>query len=221
MGEIDDKLISPTENGNVDLNQIRSYRLKIMAETYQYKKIAEELSFLKKRQQSHEPTLRVIDAPTRFEFLISIFLAKKYGVEHVFPNYIVDDEGYPTHHAGGGRGDIICQDDGALALFEVSLITSGSNQLNREIIPMISHISNYGCSEEITKFAVLICPIIQEVTKQATYFYIYQVNKNIFADTTDNFQQKALKSEDLLQLYKMYYDENYPNIVSNARQFLE
>jgi len=108
------------------------------------------------RKSCKNEILKYISEPVRFEFLVSLSLAKVYPNLKVQANYIIDDEGLPTAFAPGGNADIICYDNLGNILFEVTLLT-GTSQNIREMPAIQRHL------EEIIKtkpnsFSIMLCP---------------------------------------------------------------
>lgn len=93
---------------------------------------------LSKNGESKNAILRIIDKPTRLEFLTNIALKQHFSDLDVRPNYHIDDEGLPTFTASGGVADIECYDTDCNSLVEVTLMCS-RNQATSEMPAITRH----------------------------------------------------------------------------------
>ncbi|MFI3166277.1 MAG: AlwI family type II restriction endonuclease [Bacillota bacterium] len=165
IGQIDYKIISIKQKIVDNLSELKIKALEKWAVSLDKELVLKELAALDKKRGCSNEVLRVIDRPTRLEFLTSIALKQAFPTVTVLPNYNIDDEGFPTFTAAGGMADIECFDADCNPLFEVTLMTSRSQSTNE--IPAITRHLN----EAITKypdkkvFTVFIAPSIHEDTK--------------------------------------------------------
>ena len=90
--------------------------------------------------------------------MTSIALKKWFVDLIVKPNYLIDDEGLPRRHAGGGMPDIICYDDNNYSLLEVTLLT-GNQQCVRELPAIGDHLRDAVKYNE-DAFSIFIAPTI-------------------------------------------------------------
>lgn len=202
MGELDSKLVFNPEEEHPGLEEARTKCLKEYAILYDDDKLASELDITCTKKNSTDAVLKLIDKPTRFEFLISILLCKKYGADVVHPNYSVDDEGLPTHNAGPGDPDIICEDVDTLALVEVSLMLGRSDQINNEIIPIQRHLKDFNNPLSKDKNAIFVAPKIHPDTEQASRYARLLDHINIFTADCEHFQKQVLATATLTELCK-------------------
>lgn len=86
-------------------SDVRIATLKRWAEEYSKDDIVNELNIVCSHGESKNPVLKIIDKPTRLEFLTSIALTQHFPGLRVQPHYHVDDEGLPTFTASGGTAD--------------------------------------------------------------------------------------------------------------------
>ena len=90
-------------------------------ETYEWKKIKDELHILAIHKTSKDDVLKFLAAPVRLEFLTALAIKSKFPHVSVKPNYSPDDTGLPTSTAGGNKGDIECYENGKGILVEVTM----------------------------------------------------------------------------------------------------
>ncbi len=134
---------------------------------------------------SHDPILKFINEPTRFEFLTAIALKKFYPILRVVPNYCIDDEGLPTSHAPGNGADIVCYDNYGNILFEVTLLT-GTQQNIREMPAIIRHLGE--CVQKYPdSFSVMICPRVHSDTLKFAEFTKFKDNLDVIVIDTIAF----------------------------------
>ncbi len=188
MGAIDAHILTATTIQEENINDVRTKTLNEWAENYDKQHIFNELLIVcSKRGESRNPVLRVIDKPTRFEFLISIALKQNFEGLIVCPNYHVDDEGLPTFTASGGLADIECFDTDCNPLVEVTLITART-QATMEMPAITRHLQ-----EAVTKypdkivFSILVAPAIHADTKYMAGYSKYQYNVDILTFTIEEF----------------------------------
>lgn len=190
MGSIDAHILAATTIQEENINDVRTRTLTEWATNYDKEEIFNELLIVcSKRGESRNPVLRIIDKPTRFEFLTSIALKQNFEGLTVCPNYHVDDEGLPTFTASGGLADIECFDTDCNPLVEVTLITART-QATMEMPAITRHLQ-----EAVTKypdkivFSILIAPAIHADTKYMAGYSKYQYNVDILTFTTEEFIQ--------------------------------
>lgn len=188
MGAIDAHILTATTIQEENINDVRTKTLNEWAENYDKQHIFNELLIVcSKRGESRNPVLRVIDKPTRFEFLISVALRQNFEGLIVCPNYHVDDEGLPTFTASGGLADIECFDTDCNPLVEVTLITART-QATMEMPAITRHLQ-----EAVTKypdkivFSILVAPAIHADTKYMAGYSKYQYNVDILTFTIEEF----------------------------------
>lgn len=122
--------------------------------------VEKELAVLSKNSKSSNDILKVIDAPTRLEFLTSISLKQHFQNAHIIPNYKIDDEGLPTFTAAGGMADIECYDENCKPIVEVTLMTSKAQSTN-EIPAITRHLKERQEQYSSDKvFALFIAPYL-------------------------------------------------------------
>lgn len=208
MGSLDTNLIFKPEAVHPGLYEARKRALKTYSELYDDAKIVDELDITCTKRNSHDDMLKLIDKPTRFEFLISVLLCKRYGVDVVSPNYDVDDEGLPKHTAGGGEPDIICQDLNTIALVEVSLMLGRSDQINNEVVPIQRHLKCYENPLSKDKNAIFVAPKIHSDTKLACRYARLLDKINIFAYDCSHFQKQVNATTSLTELCKLMQNDS-------------
>lgn len=141
--------------------------------------LKDELKILIKDDKSKDDILKIIDAPTRLEFIISIILKKQLEGCNVVPNYLIDDEGLPRRHAGGGVPDITCFDDNYNTLFEVTLLT-GSQQCVRELPSVGDHL-RAELEKKPSSFSVFVAPKLNSRSIEYAEFLQYKEGLKIIS----------------------------------------
>lgn len=203
ISTIDTEIVSHKQKiENTTLDELRMQTMTQWANEYSKEDIINELNIVCRRGESHNPILRIIDKPTRLEFLVSIALKQNFTGLSVKPNYHIDDEGLPTFTAAGGLADIECFDTDCNPLVEVTLMCA-RNQATNEMPAITRHlqeaIEKYPTK---TMFSILVAPAIHTDTIYMAAFSKHQYNVDILALTVTAFiKQIGTKTRiiDLLQ----------------------
>ena len=205
MGSVDSNILTIQEKIKEDLNDIRVKTLNEWAINYTKGDIIKELQITcsKSKNDSKNPVLRLIDKPTRFEFLVSIALKQHFRELHVYPNYHVDDEGLPTFTASGGIADIECFATDNNPLVEVTLMSSRTQATNE--MPAITRHLQEAKEKYPDKFvfSVFIAPTIHADTKYMAGYSKFQYDVDILTYTLKEFIKNigvCNKMKDLLNL---------------------
>lgn len=142
-----------------------------------------------------------IQAPLKFEFLLSLYLYACYGNEFDYkPNYLCDESGIPYSHAPGNIGDIEVFNRNQYWLVEATLIKGKTQQVNSETINLFRHIDQ---SKTGAKYLALVAPYIHDDTdlliKVATVITMTESNSLVFAKpyATRDFVEIAHTGESL------------------------
>lgn len=198
VGSIDNKIIAFTTEISADMTDVRLQTLHTWAKEHKKEEIFSELRISCGKAESKNAILRLIDKPTRFEFLTSIALVQNFEGLKVLPNYHVDDEGLPTFTASGGIADIECKDDECNPLIEVTLMTSKSQAVNE--VPAITRHLQETIAKNPNKicFSILVAPSIHQDTKYMVDFSKFQYNLDILALNIEEFIT-CIKSKDCVK----------------------
>lgn len=200
MGTVDSNVLSIHVVQQKNINDVREKTLNEWAINYSKEDIIKELYIVSGKGESKNSVLRIIDKPTRFEFLTSIALKQHFVDLEVKPNYHVDDEGLPTFTASGGLADIECFDDDCNPLVEVTLMTSRT-QANNEMPAITRHLQE--AKEKYPNkfvFSIFIAPSIHADTKYMAGYSKFQYKVDILTYTTDEFINKISKKTKLKML---------------------
>ncbi len=188
IGAVDNNVVSLVQT--VDETVVADARLATLnqwATQYSKNEIITELNLLSRNGESRNAVLRIIDKPTRLEFLTSIALKQHFEGLDVRPNYHVDDEGLPTFTASGGMADIECFDTDCNSLVEVTLMCA-RNQATNEMPAITRHLQEaIAQNPNITLFSMLVAPSIHADTKYMAGFSKYQYNIDILTLTITEF----------------------------------
>ena len=191
MGDIDPHIVSITQEVNTAIiDDARTRTLERWATEYSSEQIIEELNIVCGRGESRNEVLRLIDKPTRLEFLTSIALKQNFRDLIVKPNYSVDDEGLPTFTAAGGRADIECFDTDCKPLVEVTLM-SARNQATNEMPAITRHLQEaVESNPDTTIFSVLVAPAIHTDTIYMAGYSKHRYGVDIYPFTVSQFLDK-------------------------------
>lgn len=200
MGSIDTKLIDTyTVISEKDIKDIKQRNLANWANKMETKQIAKEFKDLTSKTGSSDPILKFINAPTRFEFLMSIALKHQYPSLDIRPNYSVDDEGMPTFTARGGIGDIEVFGKTSDILVEVTLMQNKSQSTN-EIPGITRHLKEFKRDKSKDVFALFVAPSIHEDTKYMIDFSRFHDSVSIYSYTIKAFVSKWSQSYKIQEL---------------------
>ena len=193
MGSIDPQILAIRRLESTGAEAIKEKTINEWASKYTSEFIFHELNITCSKNESCNPTLRIIDKPTRFEFLISIALKQHFKGIIVKPNYKCDDEGIPTFTAAGNMADIECCDKNCSPLVEVTLMHS-RNQAMNEIPAITRHLNEAIEKYPNTKvFTLFIAPTIHADTIYMAQFSKYQYNIDIIPLDIKEFVRKLGK----------------------------
>ena len=193
MGAIDSNVISGSKIQTTNINDIRIKTLNEWAKNYSKEDIIKELYVVCGKGESKNPILRIIDKPTRFEFLTSIALKQNFDGLEVKPNYHIDDEGIPTFTAAGGLADIECFDTDCNPLVEVTLMTSRTQATNE--MPAITRHLQEAKEKYQNKivFSILVAPAIHADTKYMAGYSKFQYKVDIVVLAINDFVKQVFK----------------------------
>ena len=201
IGAIDTNIVSLTQV--VDENVVTDARISTLnkwATEYSKEDIENELHLLSRNGESRNAILKIIDKPTRLEFLTSIALKQHFADLDVKPNYHVDDEGLPTFTASGGVADIECFDTDCNSLVEVTLMCA-RNQATNEMPAITRHLQEaIEKQPSITLFSILVAPSIHADTKYMAAFSKHQYNVDILTLTINEFIEQLDVNEHIIEM---------------------
>lgn len=200
MGSIDNAILDLQTEDIENVEDIKQKALKYWADNYSIDDIVEEINIVTKKGESKNEVLKLIDKPTRFEFLTSIALIQNIPDVVVKPNYHIDDEGLPTFTASGGIADIECNDNECSSLVEVTLMCA-RNQATNEMPAITRHLQ-----EAIDKnpntviFSILVAPSIHSDSKYMAEFSKFRYNIDILTFDINEFISKIKSIQKLIQI---------------------
>lgn len=209
-----------------DLSTI-NYKEKIPSILHNYgldrEKLAEYLISVSNGEKDNK-AFWFIQAPLKFELLLTLFIYACYGDEFEYkPNFKCDDSGIPYSHAPGNIGDIEVFNDKLYWLVEATLISSKNQQINAETVNLFRHIDDrYSCDKYLTLVAphvhddtimiIKAATLISMVEKKTYGFYSIAQKTDDFSKTTlnkDNFKTMKMYSLDFISKIKDFLnDEN-------------
>lgn len=198
MSKIDTKLINIVSK-NIAISTEES--IDKWTSIFSWNILKKELEILSTNRTTKNEILKYIDEPTRLEFLISMAIKKCFSNIVVKPNYLIDDEGLPRRHAGGGVPDIICYDNNDYSLFEVTLLT-GSQQCVRELPSIGDHLREIRKNNK-DAFSVFIAPTIHHRSYEYANFLNFQDGLLIILSTIIQFTntiEKGIKLSEIKEL---------------------
>lgn len=155
MAELDSNLIQMSAQPTIVNNSEKL--LDEWLAVYSWNIIKNELSNLSARRSSSDNVLKLLNAPSRLEFLTALAIKSKLPDVRVVPNYCCDDTGLPTSTAGGNKGDIECYERQNGVLVEVTMAT-GRTQTMMEVWPIERHLDDF--QKSMNAQCVFIAPSI-------------------------------------------------------------
>ena len=138
---------------------------------YSWSIIKNELSNLSARRNSTDNVLKLLNAPSRLEFLTALAIKSKMPDVRVVPNYCCDDTGLPTSTAGGNKGDIECYERQNGVLVEVTMAT-GRTQTMMEVWPIERHLDEF--QRERKAQCIFVAPSIFSDSQRQIEFVTFQ-----------------------------------------------
>ena len=138
---------------------------------YSWNIIKNELSNLSARKSSSDNVLKLLNAPSRLEFLTALAIRSKMPDVRVVPNYCCDDTGLPTSTAGGNKGDIECYERQNGILVEVTMAT-GRTQTMMEVWPIERHLDDF--QRERKAQCIFVAPSIFSDSQRQIEFVTFQ-----------------------------------------------
>ena len=138
---------------------------------YSWSIIKNELSNLSTRKSSSDNVLKLLNAPSRLEFLTALAIKSKMPDVRVVPNYCCDDTGLPTSTAGGNKGDIECYERQNGVLVEVTMAT-GRTQTMMEVWPIERHLDDF--QRERKAQCIFVAPSIFSDSQRQIEFVTFQ-----------------------------------------------
>ncbi len=174
--------------------------LKRFANKYSLSEISKELENLQFCKASKDDYLKLIDGPTRLEFLTSLALVQKYPHYVVKPNYSIDDEGNPIFTARGGVADIEVYDNNLDSIVEVTLMKN-RQQATNEIPAITRHLKER--KEKSSKenvFSVFVAPNLHEDTIYMCRFTMFKEKLGIYPYSIYDFVKKLHSTTSLFEM---------------------
>lgn len=201
IGTIDTNIVSMLQSvDETALSDVRISTLSKWATEYSKEEIINELNVVCGKGESKNPVLRIIDKPTRLEFLTSIALKQHFDNLLVKPNYHIDDEGLPTFTASGGVADIECYDTNCDSLVEVTLMCA-RNQATNEMPAITRHLQEaIEKKPNTTIFSMLVAPSIHSDSKYMAAFSKHQYGVDILTLTITEFIQQISIKEHIIEM---------------------
>ena len=201
IGAIDTNIVTLTPQvDEAIVTDARIATLNRWADEYSKEDIINELNIVCGNGESRNAVLRIIDKPTRLEFLTSVALKQHFVGLNVMPNYHVDDEGLPTFTASGGVADIECYDTDCNSLVEVTLMCA-RNQATNEMTAITRHLQEaIERQPDIIIFSMLVAPSIHADTKYMADFSKHQYGVDVLTLTITEFIEQINIKERIVEM---------------------
>lgn len=201
IGAIDTNIVTLTPQvDEAIVTDARIATLNRWADEYSKEDIINELNIVCGNGESRNAVLRIIDKPTRLEFLTSVALKQHFVGLNVMPNYHVDDEGLPTFTASGGVADIECYDTDCNSLVEVTLMCA-RNQATNEMPAITRHLQEaIERQPDIIIFSMLVAPSIHADTKYMADFSKHQYGVDVLTLTITEFIEQINIKERIVEM---------------------
>lgn len=205
MGAIDNKLIFDQDEPETTREiSVKEAALQIWAKDNEWEYLTNQIT--NGLRNTQDPVLRLMNAPTRLEFLSAIILKKALPHARIVAHYKADDQGIPYNTAGGSSSknigaDIDVFEEDVHAIVEPSAATSRSMQVEHELPSIRNHLINSVLKDkekELYKewFALFITPrMTKDVGDHVAAIKIVN-NINIYPWNSDDFVEysKNIKS---------------------------
>ena len=185
---------------------------------YSWNVIKNELSNLSTRRNSTDNVLKLLNAPSRLEFLTALAIKSKMPDVRVVPNYCCDDTGLPTSTAGGNKGDIECYEHQKGVLVEVTMAT-GRTQTMMEVWPIERHLDDFQRDRQAQ--CIFVAPSIFSDSQRQIEFVTFQSHgkKKIRAFAIDDLIIFLEHSPSLYD-YSITQLEDSPKLVEYANNLM-
>ncbi len=176
---------------------------------YSWEIIKNELSNLSARRNSSDNVLKLLNAPSRLEFLTALAIKSRMPAVRVVPNYCCDDTGLPTSTAGGNKGDIECYELQNGVLVEVTMAT-GRTQTMMEVWPIERHLDDFQRDRQAQ--CIFVAPSIFSDSQRQIEFVAFQSHgkKKIRAFAIDELIQYLEQTNHLYDNSLFSIDESLP-----------
>lgn len=208
MAELDHNLID-LDNLAVESNDSETL-LDEWLDVYNWDAIKKELNVLSSRRTSSDDVLKLLNAPSRLEFLTALAIKSKLPQVRVIPNYKCDDTGLPTSTAGGNKGDIECYEEQHGILVEVTMST-GRTQTMMEIWPIERHLEDFQKRQESQ--CIFVAPqIYADSNKQINYVVKESHGKKLIRPYAIDELVSLLENTDELYDNSLRYGKYPPEI---------
>ena len=199
MSNLDEVILSSSKKDFEGLKRVRINSLKYFSEQYSLSEVNYELRLLESNKPSKDEYLKLIDGPTRLEFLTSLALVIKFPNYIIVPNYSIDDEGNPTFTAKGGVADIEVYSDNMESLVEVTLMKN-KQQASAEIPAITRHLKELRSKSVVDNvFSVFVAPNLHEDTIYMCRFTMYHEKLGIYPYTISRFINEIESKSDLVE----------------------
>lgn len=200
MSNLDEVILSSSKKDFEGLKRVKINSLKYFSEQYSLSEVNYELKLLESNKASKDEYLKLIDGPTRLEFLTSLALVIKFPNYIIVPNYSIDDEGNPTFTAKGGVADIEVYSDNMESLVEVTLMKN-KQQASAEIPAITRHLKELRSKSVVDNvFSVFVAPNLHEDTIYMCRFTMYHEKLGIYPYTISRFMNEIESKSDLVEL---------------------
>lgn len=196
MGTVDPEIVTERQLETKDLDDIRISALLKFAEKFDKSYIQKELINLQNNRASKDEYLKLIDGPTRLEFLTGVFLVQNFPDTKVKPNYAIDDEGNPTFTAKGGVADILVEEYDTNSTIEVTLMRNKQQSTN-EIPAITRHLDQLRSSLNKEIFSIFVAPNIHPDTIYMCKFTKLQYDLEIFYYDIEKFTNRVIESNSI------------------------
>lgn len=215
MAELDTNLIQVSAQPTTVSNSEKL--LDEWLDVYSWGIIKNELSNLSARRSSSDNVLKLLNAPSRLEFLTALAIKSKMPEVRVVPNYCCDDTGLPTSTAGGNKGDIECYERQNGILVEVTMAT-GRTQTMMEIWPIERHLDDF--QRERKAQCIFVAPSIFSDSQRQIEFVGFKSNGRktirpysindfiIFLETSHNLYSSSIHH--LPHTFQILDDTSFP-----------
>lgn len=154
-----------------------------------------------------------ISEPLRLEYLLAMFLGKKYGTDGLVSNILYNEDGLPLHCAAAGKCDIMYLSNDGAYILEPTMLSSRQQQMNAETTNVARHARE---EEQRLSIQCRVLMVAPRIHSDVVDFFLYKVER-------DNAKMITLSIEKTVSLFSesstiLRLNENYDQILSDLKR---
>lgn len=227
-------VLNITLNQNLTLEEQEEYLDRIFfnqaltkaVERYDEKLILKELLILSGTKKA-KSIFEDISEPLRLEYLIALFLGKKYGTKGLISNIIYNEEGLPLHCAPSSKCDVIYHNEDGSFIFEPTMQRGRNSQMNSETTNIVRHVKGEEKKTGLSYRVAMVAPCIHpDIVDFFQYKHtrdgvkIIAVNIDILSSLLNNnktISDLNLGYDEILHFSEKLDNNKYTDYINNFR----